>query len=114
MTNVNQAKTDVKLKELAETVGRTHRECEEPTSADMKAYQVTMEAFLKCKEPASVEMKPEVADEEVPREGATRMPVGEPRKRRWERQNLAAQHRQKKEQERTQSKNGCRNMYLTI
>jgi small-conductance mechanosensitive channel len=35
MMNIDQ--TDVKLKELTETVETTHRECEEPTSADMKA-----------------------------------------------------------------------------
>jgi hypothetical protein len=39
MMNTNQ--TDVKLKELTETVEKTHRECEEPTSADMKAFQET-------------------------------------------------------------------------
>jgi hypothetical protein len=71
------------------------------------ACQETMEACLECKEPASVEMKPEVTDEEVPLEDTARMPVGEPRKRRQDR-NLAAQRRQKKEQKRTQSKNGCR------
>jgi hypothetical protein len=72
------------------------------------ACQVSMEACLECKEPASVEMKPEVADEEVPLEDAARMPVGEPRNRRRDRRHLAAQRRQKKEQKRTQSKNGCR------
>jgi uncharacterized protein with PIN domain len=72
---------------------------------ETKASQETMEACLECKEPASVEMKPEVADE-VPLEDAARMPVGEPGKRRQDR-HLAAQRRQK-EQKRTQSKNGCR------
>jgi hypothetical protein len=37
------------------------------------------EVRLGKEEPASVEMKPEVVDEEVPREDAARMPVGEPR-----------------------------------
>jgi hypothetical protein len=35
----NQAKTDIKLKELTETIEKTHLECEEPTSADTKACQ---------------------------------------------------------------------------
>jgi hypothetical protein len=66
------------------------------------------EARLEWKKPASVEMKPETAHEAVPLEDTARMPVGEPRKRRRDRRHLAAQRRQKKEQERTQSKNGCR------
>jgi hypothetical protein len=55
-----------------------------------------------------MELKPEVADEEVPLEDAVVMPVGEPRKRRRDQRHLAAKRRQKKEEERTQSKNGCR------
>jgi hypothetical protein len=69
------------------------------------ACQETMEACLECKEPASEEIKPEVADEEVPLEDATRMPVREPRKRHQD-QNLAAQRRQKKELNWTQNKDG--------
>jgi hypothetical protein len=46
------------------------------------ACQEKMEARLEEEKPASMEMKPEVADEEVLREDATVMPVGEPRKRR--------------------------------
>jgi hypothetical protein len=73
---------------------------------EMMACQETMEACLECKEPASVEMKPEVADEEVPLEDAARTPVGEPRKRRLDR-NLDARRR-RKQKERTQNKDGCR------
>jgi hypothetical protein len=49
--------------------------------------------------PASVDTKPEVAHEqEVPREDAEVMPVGEPRKRRRDqRRNLVAVRRQKKQ-----------------
>jgi hypothetical protein len=84
------------------------------------ASQETMEACLECKEPASVEMNPEVADKEVPLEDAVVMPVKEPRNRRRDRRNLAAGRRQKeqdrnlearrrwKQQRRTQSKNRCR------
>jgi hypothetical protein len=76
------------------------------------ACQETMETCLECKEPASVDMKPEVADEEVPLEDAVVTPVGEPRKRRRDR-HLPAQRRQKKEQkERTQRKNGCRKNFV--
>jgi hypothetical protein len=92
---INTDQTDVKLKELTET----HRECEEPTSADMKACQDAMEANLEGKgEPASEDMTPEVAHEqEVPLEDAGVLPVGGPRKSRRDRRHLAAQRRQKKE-----------------
>jgi hypothetical protein len=39
MMNTNQRV--VKLKELTETIEKTHRECEEPTSVDMKTCQET-------------------------------------------------------------------------
>jgi hypothetical protein len=53
--------------------------------------QETMEACLEGKEePASMELKPEVADEEVPLEDAVVMTVGEPRKRRRDQLHLAA------------------------
>jgi hypothetical protein len=41
MMITNQAKTDVMLKELTETIEKTHLECEETTSADRKACQET-------------------------------------------------------------------------
>jgi hypothetical protein len=68
-----------------------------------------MEVRLEEEEPTSAEMKPEVADEEVPSEDAVVMTVEEPRKRRRDERHLAAQRRQKKEQKRTQRKDGCRN-----
>jgi hypothetical protein len=43
MMNLDQ--TDVKLKELTETVETTHRECKEPTSADMKVCHKATEAY---------------------------------------------------------------------
>jgi hypothetical protein len=112
----------------------THRECEEPTSADMKECQETsvchgateadiekMEPFdrviailkqmiavtetnqetiatmdlngnteeMECEEPASVEMKPEVAKQEAPREDAAVMPVRRLRKQRRGRKQAA-------------------------
>jgi hypothetical protein len=54
-----------------------------------------MKAHLEEEEPASVDMTPEVADEEVPVEDAEVTPVGEPKKRRRDR-HLAAVRRQKK------------------
>jgi hypothetical protein len=58
--------------------------------------QETMEACLEGKEePASVELKPEVADEEVPLEDVVVM--------RQDQRHLAAQRRQKKEEELTET-----------
>jgi hypothetical protein len=55
------------------------------------------EAHLEIEKPASEDRTPEVAHEqEVPLEDAVDMPVGVPRKRRWDRRNLAAVRRQKK------------------
>jgi hypothetical protein len=62
--------------------------------------QKKTEVRLEEEEPTSVEMKPEVADEEVPKEDAAVMSVGEPRKRRRDR-NLAAERRQNKLHKRT-------------
>jgi hypothetical protein len=83
------------------------------------ACQEKTEARLQA-EPTSEDMTPEVAHgQEVPREDAEVMPVGEPRKRRRDR-HLAAVSRQKKKdqnldarrrrkgQERAQRKDGCR------
>jgi hypothetical protein len=89
------------------------------------ACQEKTEARLEEDKPASVDRTPEVTQEqEVSREDAVDMPVGEPRKRRRDRRNLAAVRRQKKkdqnldarrrkkEQKRTLRKNGCgRNLF---
>jgi hypothetical protein len=97
-------------------------------SKEMMACQEKMEARLQEEKPASVDMTPEVAHgQEVPREDAVEMPVGEPRKRRQnQRRNLATVRHQKKkdqnldarcrkkEQKRTLRKNGCgRNLVAT-
>jgi hypothetical protein len=74
MMNTNH--TDVKLKVLNKTVETTHRECEEPTSADMK---VSQEATEKETDPGTMQSMEE--HEEIPEEDATVMPVEEPRKR---------------------------------
>jgi hypothetical protein len=96
MMNTNQ--TDVKLKEPTET-----------TSADTKTNQDELKsaiAQIEWKKPASVEMKSEAAHEVVPLEDAARMPVGEPRKRRPDRNMYA--RRRRKQQELTQKKDVCR------
>jgi hypothetical protein len=85
------------------------------------ACQEKTEARLEGKEEAtSVDMEPEVAHEEVPVEDAVVMPVGEPRKRRRDRRNLAAGRHQQKEnrnldarrrrnqQKLSHSQDGCR------
>jgi hypothetical protein len=76
---------------------------------DMKTNQAELKSAItqiEWKKPASMEMKPEAAHEDVPLEDAARMPVGEPRKRRRDR-NLDARRR-RKQQERTKKKDRCR------
>jgi hypothetical protein len=83
------------------------------------ACQGNMGAHLEEVKPASVDTTPEVADDrEIPVEDAEVWSVAEPRKRRWDGQNLVAVRRQKKndrvldarcrgkEQGRAQRKNG--------
>jgi hypothetical protein len=110
----NQAKMDANLKFMRQEMNAGHKEI----MAWLKDLKINGEETMTCQEktevrleeeePTSVEMKPEVAHEEVPLEDAVVMPVGEPRKRRRDQRHLAAQRRQKKEEERTQSKNECR------
>jgi hypothetical protein len=89
-----------------------HLECEEPTSAEMKACQETKvcheatETDIEKIEPDSGMMQSVAEHQEAPEEDGTVMPVGEPRKRRRDR-NLDARRR-KKQQERTQKNDGCR------
>jgi hypothetical protein len=71
------------------------------------AWQEKTEARLEGEEPTSADMEPEVA-KEVPKEDTAVMQVREPRNRRRDRRNLAAERRQKKQQEQTQNKNWCR------
>jgi hypothetical protein len=71
------------------------------------------EVRLGKEKPTSEDMTPEVAHEqEVPLEDSVVMPVTEPRNTRRDR-HLAAQRRQKKQQKRTQSKDGCRRNSVT-
>jgi hypothetical protein len=78
------------------------------TREETMACQEKTEVRLGEEEPTSVEMKPEVAHEEVPVEDAAMTPVGKPRKRRRDRRHRAAGRRQKKEQKGTLRKNVCK------
>jgi hypothetical protein len=126
-----QAKADVNLKEMRKEIKSGQAGLRSMLNAwltDIKndrketmAFLEKTKARLEVEEPASEDRTPEVAhDEEVPKEDAVVMPVGEPRKRRRNRRSLAALRRQKeqdqnldarrcrKEQRRAQRKDGCR------
>jgi hypothetical protein len=107
----NQTKTDVNLKEIKSGQAEM-RSIVNAWLSDMKnirketmACLEKTEARLEVEEPTSMEMKPEVADEEVPLEDAARMPVAEPKKRCRDGNLNSRRHR--KQQKWTQSKNGC-------
>jgi hypothetical protein len=76
------------------------------TREEMMAYQRETEACLEGEEPTSVDMEPDAAYQEVPREDAEMMPVGGPRK--WRKDRNSDARRQGKPKERTQGKDGCR------
>jgi hypothetical protein len=97
--NTNQ--TDVKLKELTETTSADMKACREMTVCH-EATEVDIGKI----EPDSGMMQSVAVHQGVPREDATVMPVGEPRKRRRDRKLDA--RRRRKQQERTQKKDGCR------
>jgi hypothetical protein len=128
----NQARADADRKAYREALKEmkaiikawsSDLEADHENRKETMACQGNMEARLEKEDkPASVDRPPEVAQEqEVPREDAIDMPVGEPRKRRRDRRHLAAMRRQKKKQDknldarrrrkqkkRTQNKDGCR------
>jgi hypothetical protein len=82
--------------------------------ADDKAWREEMEASrnalrketMACQRKTDARLEGEVAYEEVAKEDAAMMPVGEPKKRRRDRNPDA--RRRGKPKERTQGKNGCR------
>jgi hypothetical protein len=121
----NKAKVDAdtkadreNLKEMREEMNASHKEMLAKMEANGKARREAMKrmmermmnanqaARLEREEPTSVEMKPEVAHQEVLKEDAAVMTVGEPKKRRRD-QNPDARRRGKPK-ERTQGKDGCR------
>jgi hypothetical protein len=107
------ARMDANLKSTQERMNAGHKKM----MAWIKDLKINGEETMACQEkteprlqgePASEDMTLEVAHEqEFPLEDAVVMPVGELRKRRWDQRHLATQRRQKKEEEWTQSKNGC-------
>jgi peptidoglycan hydrolase CwlO-like protein len=102
--DANQAKAEADMKTMQEKLDASHKEAEAMRN-EMKTNQAELKsaiAQIEWKKPASVEMKPEVAHEEVPLEDAAVMPVEEPRKRRRD-QNLDPRRR-RKQQERTQKR----------
>jgi hypothetical protein len=105
MMNTNQ--THVKLNELNETVEKTHRECEERTSADMKASQEATKTETAPETMQSIE-----EHEEIPKENAAVMPVEELRK--WRRDRNMDARRRRIQQERTQKKEGCRKDLVAV
>jgi uncharacterized protein with HEPN domain len=113
----NQAKGDV-VTEMTARVDAKMRSMQAELKSAIKDLKINGEETMACQEktearleiekPTSEDMTPEVAHrQEVPLEDAVVMPVGEPRKRRRDRPHLAAGRRQKKEQKRTQKKDGC-------
>jgi hypothetical protein len=118
----NQAKSDAEMeaerkadKEMLAEIKAERKANHEEMMAMIKAWRQTGtkdngEETMACEEktevrleeeeePTSVEMKPEVADDqEVPVEDAEVRSVGEPRKRRRDGRNLAAVRRQKKKE----------------
>jgi hypothetical protein len=94
----NQAKTDVNLNKIRSIVNVWIVDMKDGRK-EMTACQGKAEAHLECMEPTSVDMEPEVEHQEVPKEEATVILVGELRKQRrdW---NLAAE-RHPKPKERT-------------
>jgi Tfp pilus assembly protein FimV len=111
--NANQAKSDAARKADKEEMLAEMKANMDSTQAALKsaikemklnreetmACQGNMEARLEEDKPASVDTTPEVAhDQGIPSEDTEVIPVGEPRKRRRDRRNLAAVRRQKKQE----------------
>jgi hypothetical protein len=88
--------TDVKFKELTETVETTHRECEEPSSAEMKVCHEATETDIEKIEPDSGMMQSVAEHQEVPREDASVMPVRGLRKQRRGRKQAAGRREEPK------------------
>jgi hypothetical protein len=96
---------DANMEFMQERMNARHKEMmawltgRNDTREETMACQENMEARPEGKEePTSTDMEPEVAHEEVPKEDAAVMLVGEPRNRHRDRQNLAAGCCQKKEE----------------
>jgi hypothetical protein len=102
--DVNQARLDANHEKRMAMIKAWRRTDTKDNEEEAMACEEKTEVRLEEEEePTSVEMKLEVADErEVPVQDAAKMPVGEPGKKRRDRRRLAAQCRQKKEEELTE------------
>jgi hypothetical protein len=87
----------------ADLEGRT---TEEKTYREklMTIFGANQEETMACQEKTEAHLE----GDEVSKEDPIVMPVGEARNRRRDRRHLAAERRQKNQQKRAQSKNGCR------
>jgi hypothetical protein len=102
--HTNQAKTDVKLMELTETIEKTHLECEEPTSAGMNAWQEETTACHEAMEPDIEKIKAdsgmmefEVEHREAPEEDTIVKPVEGQNKQHRGQKQAAGRHGEPKE-----------------
>jgi hypothetical protein len=102
-----QARIDARMDANMESMRDKRMKANKDTQEETMACKGKTEACLGKEQPASKEMKPEVAHEEAPCEDAARMLVGQPRKRRRDRRHLAAVRRQK-EQDRNLAARHCR------
>jgi hypothetical protein len=100
MMTANQAKTDVKLKELTETAEKTRLEREEPISADMKACHEVTEADIEKIEPNPGMMQSAGEHQEVPKREVAVMVIGGLRK--WHMDRIQAAECSQKLKEETQ------------
>jgi hypothetical protein len=94
-----QAKTDAVLPaiQVTETSRKETATVIEPETEVKTMASQGMEAHQEEEKPASLDMKPEAAQqEEVPVEDAEVIPVGEPKEKRRRNQKLAAEHRRQK------------------
>jgi hypothetical protein len=97
--DAHQAEMDAMHEKTRERMDANSKAWREEIRAETEAIRTRTEAMREERMKASKEMKPEVAHQEVPREDASVMPVGETRKRRRDQgRNLAAVRHQKKQE----------------
>jgi hypothetical protein len=117
--DAHQAKMEANMGSMRDALKCAIRELRFSREEMMACEEKTEIRLEDVEEPASVDVTPEVTNEEVPVQDAERMPVGEPRKKRRDRRRLAAERRQnrkdqnldarrrRKKQGRAQRNHGC-------
>jgi hypothetical protein len=95
-TDANQAKVDDNLRDIRSIVNAWIADMKDGRKETMACQEKT-KAQLECEEPTSVDMEPEAEHQEVPKEEAAVLPVGELRKRRrdWNLARSAARSQRK-------------------